>query len=46
MVNRVGCCGETHWTDDGLSDIVVGTPEHIEGDFETGMQPGGIVLLY
>lgn len=31
---------------DGLSDIVVGTPEHIEGDFETGTQPGGIVLLY
>ena len=31
---------------DGLSDIVVGTPEHIEGDLETGTQPGGIVLLY
>ncbi|HNT27324.1 MAG TPA: FG-GAP repeat protein [bacterium] len=31
---------------DGLADFVVGTPEHIEGDFETGTQPGGIVLLY
>lgn len=31
---------------DGLADIAVGTPEHIEGDFETGTQPGGIVLLY
>jgi hypothetical protein len=33
-------------TGDGLQDFAIGIPTHIEGDLETGLQTGGVVIYH